>query len=194
MHRTLFNAAAIAVLAGASLFAHCDSLDGPVVNAARDAIKTGDVNVVLPWVQPADEATIKQAFARTLSVRKLNPDAQSLADTWFFETVVRVHRAGEGAPYDGLKPAGRDLGPAIPAADKAIATGNLDALAKMLTAATHDRLHAKFHRLEAAKNYKPADLKAGREYVAAYVDFLHFAERVHQALNATGDHAEAHEH
>ena len=41
------------------------------------------------------------------------------------ETVIRLHRAGEGAAYTGLKTAGADYGPAIPAAEYAVETGDL---------------------------------------------------------------------
>ena len=88
--------------------AHCDTLDGPVVTAAKEALDTGDANPVLIWVQEKDEAQIREAFNKTLSVRKLSPETKDLADMYFFETLVRVHRAGEGASYTGLKPAGLD--------------------------------------------------------------------------------------
>ena len=104
--------------------AHCDTLDGPLVGTARRALETGKVNPVLAWVRPQDEAEIRAAFARATAVRRTGPDARSLADTWFLETVVRVHRTGEGAPYTGLKPAGQDLGPGIRAADASIDTGS----------------------------------------------------------------------
>lgn len=188
MRTAILHSLALALLSATALPAHCDSLDGPVVTAARHALSAGDVNLVLPWVSAKDEPAIRSALARTLSVRNLNPEAKDLADTWFFETVVRIHRAGEGAPYDGLKPAGRDLGPAIAAADKAVESGSDDALIKLLTAAAQEGLHHRFHILLEAKNYKPADLKAGREYVAAYVDFLHFAERLHQAMSTGHAH------
>ena len=47
-------------------------------------------------------------------------------------TIVRVHRASEGAPYTGLKPAGVDLGPAVPAADRALDTGSTESLERLL--------------------------------------------------------------
>ncbi len=109
-----------------NLFAHCDGMDGPVISAAKNALDTGDINLVLFWVQRKDEAELKKAFQKTMAVRKLNPEATELADMYFFETLVRIHRAGEGEPYTGIKPAGRDLGPAVPAADKAIADGKLN--------------------------------------------------------------------
>lgn len=165
----------------AKVFAHCDGLDGPVVTVAKKALETGDVNLVLIWVQKKDEAEIKKAFQKTLAVRKLNPEAKELADMYFFETLVRIHRAGEGAPYTGLKPAGRDLGPAIPAADKAIVDGKLEPLFKLLTDTIHNGLHEKFKDVMAKKNFKKDDVEAGRKYIEAYVLFIHYVEELHEA-------------
>ena len=85
--------------------AHCDGLDGPVVAAAQTALQTGNINHVLIWVRPEDAAEIERAFDEARTVRKLSPVAEKLADRSFFETVVRVHRVSEGAPYTGLKTA-----------------------------------------------------------------------------------------
>ncbi|HZD40652.1 MAG TPA: DUF6448 family protein, partial [Terriglobales bacterium] len=118
MNKQMFTAVItvclIFFMAGLSLprqaIAHCDGLDGPVVKAAQNALQTGNVDLVLIWIRPKDEKEIRTAFQKTLAVRQLNPQARELADMYFFETLVRVHRAGEGAPYTGLKPPGRDLG------------------------------------------------------------------------------------
>src|SRR5512134_4067274 len=75
-------------------FGHCDTLDGPVIQLARQALETGNVNLVLPWVRSADEDEIRHAFEHAQAVRKLGPEARNLADTHFFETLVRIHRAG----------------------------------------------------------------------------------------------------
>ncbi len=170
---------------------HCDGLDGPVVTSAKRALEKGDVKLVLPWVKADAEPEIREAFQRTLSVRKAGGEARALADTWFFETLVRVHRAGEGAPYTGLKPAGRDLGPAIPAADAALETGKPQLLVKLLADATHAGLHERYLRAAAArKDYAPGDVEAGRRFVAAYVDYLHYVERVYAAATKGGAHGE----
>lgn len=163
------------------VFAHCDGMDGPVVKAAKKALETGNVNLVLNWVQQKDETEITKAFQKTLAVRKLNPDAKELADMYFFETLVRVHRAGEGAPYTGLKPAGRDLGPAIPAADRAIEDGVGEPLVKLLTGVVQDGLHGLFHEVVAKKNFTKDDVEGGREYVKTYVEFVHYVERIYEA-------------
>jgi hypothetical protein len=92
----------------------------------------------LIWVEDKDEAEIRTAFEQTLAVRALSTQARELADR-FFETLVRVHRAGEGEPFTGLKPAGRDLGPAIAAADEAVRVGSVEAVNRLLTA--HDQGH-----------------------------------------------------
>lgn len=182
--------------------AHCDGLDGPVVTAARKALDTGNVKLVLIWVQKHDEAELSAAFDRALAVRRLGAPARELADTYFFETLVRLHRAGEGAPYTGLKPAGRDLGAAIPAADRAIETADLEPVSALLEREMSAGLTERFHRLLEAKRQATGDVEAGRRYVAEYVTFIHYVERLHQGAvgpahghEAEGEAAEAaHEH
>ncbi len=134
-----FRLALASVLLGAGLIfpqvalSHCDTMDGPVVAAAKAALEKKDATPVLKWVQKEDEAEIKAAFAKTLAVRAIGPEARELADQFFFETLVRVHRAGEGAPFTGLKPAGSDLGPAVERADKALESDSVSIVAKVMT-------------------------------------------------------------
>lgn len=176
------------------LLAHCDGLDGPVVKAAESALVSGNPNLALIWVQEDDEPELRAAFRQAMDVRALGPEARELADRHFFETVVRLHRAGEGAPYTGLKPAGRDLGPAIPAADRAVETGDLDALEELLVEELRHGLHESFARLRERRGYHPDDVARGREYVSAYVEFVHYVERVHaDATHGAGGHYVEHE-
>src|SRR5512141_466404 len=119
----LMTVAALALQPPPAL-AHCDAMDGPVVQAAQAALAKNDVGLVLRWVPSDQEAAIRAAFARTVAVRALGTDARTLADTWFFETLVRVHRAGEGAPFDGLKPAGH-IEPFMVNVDRSLETGSM---------------------------------------------------------------------
>ena len=176
----LLVALAMSVLLPAPVFAHCDGLDGPVVKSARAALEARNVALVAIWVQPQDEPEIRRAFEQTLVVRSLSSQAKELADRFFFETVVRVHRAGEGAAFTGLKPAGRDLGPAIPAADKALEERSLEPLVTLLTDTMRDRLRRHFNEAVTARTYDVGDVAAGREYVRAYVEFIHFVERLYE--------------
>jgi hypothetical protein len=169
------------VVGASSVSAHCDGLDGPVVQAARKALQTNNVNLVLVWVQKQDEPELKAAFKQALSVRKLSPESKALADRHLFETLVRLHRSGEGAPYTGLKPAGRDLGPAIPAADHAIESGETAALETLLVNEMRRGLRESFSRVQDKRKYNPDDIAAGRAYVKAYVEYIHFVERLHDA-------------
>jgi hypothetical protein len=165
----------------ARAFAHCDGLDGPVVKAAQRALETRNPALVLIWVQERDEPEIRKAFEQTLAVRALSSQARELADRFFFETLVRVHRAGEGAPFTGLKPAGRDLGPAIPAADEAVRVGSVEPVRHLLTGAIQDRLRQQFAEVMATKTFAPDDVAAGRAYVKAYVEFIHFVELLYDS-------------
>jgi hypothetical protein len=179
----------IAVAVGLGLFAltpahalaHCDGLGGPVVKAAQRALETRNPALALIWVQERDEPEIRNAFEQTLAVRAFSPQARELADRFFFETLVRVHRAGEGAPFTGLKPAGRDLGPAIPAADEAVRIGSVEPVGQLLTVAIRERLRQQFGEVVAAKTFASDDVAAGRAYVKAYVEFIHFVELVYES-------------
>lgn len=168
--------------------AHCDTLDGPVVETARKALDKGDVTPVLKWVKKAYEAEIREAFKKTLTVRAKGTEAKELADTYFFETLVRLHRAGEGAPYDGVKPAGT-VEPIVVATDEALATGKIDELTKELSGKLKEGILERFHRVLETKKHANDSVIAGREYVEAYVVFLHYVERLHLDLSG---HTTAH--
>ena len=133
---------AIIALSGKA-YAHCDTLDGPVVQTARMALEKGDVTPVLKWIQADDEKEIRAAFQKTLTVRSKGAEARDLADMYFFETLVRIHRAGEGAPYTGLKP-GEAVDPAVALADKALETGSVDKLVNILTKAMDSGIRERF--------------------------------------------------
>lgn len=175
----------------APVAAHCDSMGGPVVTAARAALKQGKVELVLAWVLPQDEALIRDAFARTVSVRRAGGESMALADLWFFETLVRVHRAGEGEPYTGLKPAGQEPEEGIAAADRALAAGTVDALAPKIAEHVAEGIRERFERVQALSTYDPGDVAAARAYVHAYVEYIHFVEGIVEAAHAEGHSGEA---
>lgn len=197
---TLKSAILIAVLLLSGLMlpktaeAHCDSMDGPVVLAAQDALKTGNINLVLIWVNEEQEDEIRTSFQKTLEVRDVNENVRELADTYFFETLVRLHRESEGAPYTGLKPAGTDFGPVIPAGDHALETGSLRELRDLIVREFEAGLHAYFDGMMEAKNFDPSDIEAGREFVHKYVAFMHYAEPVYNAVKADVTAKNAHQH
>ena len=173
-----------------SLYAHCDTLDGPVVETARKALASGDITPLLKWVAADDEQMIRTAFQKTLGVRKFGPQARDLADMYFFETLVRIHRAGEGAPYTGLKP-GTAVDPAVALADKALESGSVDKLVNILTDATAKGIRERFHRALKAKKHADESVTAGREFVESYVIFTHYVEGLHSMIKGASEH---HEH
>lgn len=174
----------------ASVLAHCDTLDGPVVADARVALDKGDITPVLKWIQADDEPELKAAFAKARDVRKLNPEAQALADNYFFETLVRIHRAAEGAPYTGLKPAGT-VEPPIAKADLSLEKGNVDELAKAIASHTEAGIRERFQHALATKKHAQESVEAGRDYVAAYVTYVHYVEGIVNAVHAAAHHGEA---
>lgn len=167
------------------LSAHCDSMDGPVIQAAMRALAANAVELALVWVRPDGEDEIRDAFRRTMKVRAAGGEAQDLADRWFFETLVRVHRMGEGEPYTGLKPAGSDVSEGIVQAERALEAGSVEELAGGISHRTADVLREKFAHVEDLSRYHAADVEAGRAYVRAYTEYVHFVEALHAML--TGD-------
>jgi len=167
---------------------HCDTMDGPVVKAAKRALGTGRVNLVLPWVPRKAEIELKKAFERTLSVRKLGKEAADLADYWFFETAVRLHREGEGAPYTGLKPAGLDWGPVVPGAEKAIEKGDAKEVIELLSHTVEEELQERFEHAMAKRKFDENDVEAAREYVQAELGFVLFSHHLYTAITGSGEH------
>lgn len=177
---------------------HCDTMDGPVVKAAQKALETRNVNLILPWVPKKAETELKKAFGKTILVGKQGKRAEELADYWFFETVVRLHRAGEGAPYTGLKPAGLDWGPVVPKAEKAIEKGNAQEAIDFVLHTVKEELEERFHRAMSKKDYDENDVKAAREYVQAVLGFVLYSHSLYAFVKGGGAHGEEgggrHEH
>mgnify|MGYP001767508066 CR=1 FL=1 len=174
---------------------HCDTVDGPVVTAAQKALETENVTPVLMWVQEKNEVEVKAAFEHALAVRKLGPKAKELADMYFFETLVRIHRAGEGAPYTGVKPAGSVVEPAVVEADKALETGSVEHLEKHLVEAAAKGIRDRFTAALEAKKHAGESVSAGRKFVASYVTFVHYVERLHTDIAAkASEHGAAEQH
>ena len=171
-------------------FAHCDTLGGPVVTDAKQAIALHDITPVLKWLKQGDEAEVRRIFDQTMRVRQLSPAAQELADRFFFETVVRLHRAGEGAPYTGLRDESPE--PVIRLTDDSLSTGSPDALFQALNSHLKSELTKRFAAARAAKAESALSVEGGRHYVTTYIELTHFVERVHGAVVAT--EAEAHGH
>jgi hypothetical protein len=165
-----------------------------VVTAARQALEAGEEDLVLPFVPEDGEAEVRAMFAAVRQVRGLGDAARDVADRLFFETVVRVHRAGEGAPYTGLKPAGLDVGPAIPLAERAIATGSSDELADYLTGVLRDELKHRLEEVNTLAAAKDQSLSDARGYVEAMLGFQVYSHHLLVAMHAPAHGDAGHRH
>lgn len=177
---------------------HCDSMDGPVVLAARRALAAGDARLVLPYVKASGEAEVLRAFERTMAAHDGSKAANEVADLYFCETVVRVHRAGEGAPYTGLKPAGLGFGPVVPVVEQAIEQGSPDELIELLTEKVRHEVLERFGRAMTLKRHAGESVAQGREYVEAMLGLEVWSHNLYGTASA-GPHEEhgaarGHEH
>jgi hypothetical protein len=197
-HTNLFKTGLLSVAAVVALFlvsprdaaAHCDTLDGPVIQDARKAIDAKDITPILKWVKPKDEKSVRAAFQKVITNKAKNHEE---AEHKFFSTLVKIHRSGEGASFTGLKPAGA-VEPAVAEADKALASGSADALVKLVTDDIAAGIKSRFDHAAAAYKHKDDSVAQGREFVEAYVAYTHYVERLHQVatgkVGAHGEHAE----
>lgn len=166
--------------------AHCDTEDGPAVTDGRRALETGKVNIALKWVHQGDEPEVRDAFTRAVAERSLSPEAREVADRHFLDVLVRVHRAGEGAGFDGIKPTGAVVPPQVVAADRALEGSSIEPLRGLVADERWQELERRFDRAVALKSFDVDDLAAAREYMDAYVSFFKYAEG--------HDHDEQHTH
>jgi hypothetical protein len=179
-------AAGISVLLAKSASAHCDTTGGPIIPEAKAALEKGDVTPILKWVKKDNEAEIKAAFTRAVAVRAKGPEAKELANQYFLETLVRLHSAGEGAPYTGIKD--EPVEPIVALADKALAKGSANEMITKISSHMAGAIMEKFNKaLEAVKD-KDKSVEAGRQFVEAYVTYMHYVEGIHSAIMSAGGH------
>ena len=162
---------------------HCDTFSGPVIQDAKLALEKGSVTPVLKWIKKEYEKEITDLFNKTLLVRTKGNEAKELADMYFFETLVRLHRAGEGEPYTGLKTA--EVEPIVALSDQSLATGQIDELITELNKEAGKNIKELFTVVLEKKKHANDSVEAGREYVTAYVTFMHFVENIHTSLAGT---------
>lgn len=197
MMQILFGIAAaigLLLLFSRRAYAHCDTMDGPAVKDGKKALETGNINYAYKWIFEEYEEELKEIYELALKARKFGQYAKEVADRWFLENFVRIHRAGEGASYEGLKPSGTVLEPVVAAADKAIDIGNMSPLKGLVTEEEYHVLKEKFDRAIALKDFDINDVKAAREYVNAYVTFFKMAEGEEHDHGQAHGHEQVHEH
>ncbi|WP_319371578.1 DUF6448 family protein [uncultured Ilyobacter sp.] len=177
------------------ILAHCDTMDGPLVMDIKKSLKSKNIIPVLKWIKENDEEEIKNMFKKVLFFSKENSELKELLELYFIETVVRVHRNGEDAPYNGLKPSGFPIDPIIEKGDLSIENGEIDSLSEFLTKEIKIIIENKFKKALELKDKADIDVEIGRQYTEAYADYIHFIESLHQLIEgAHHTHDEKHKH
>ncbi|ALU39091.1 hypothetical protein AS188_04230 [Kocuria flava] len=169
-------AAVVVCLRPVRASAHCDTMDGPAAQDGRRALETGNPDHAVKWVDAGHEGELREIFALARTARDQGGAAREVAERWFLENLVRLHRAGEGAPYTGLKPSGAPVGEEVAAADRCIDAGSLEPLTGLVRPEQVPELQDRLAAVLARKGHDVDDLEAGRAYVEAYVRFVKLAE------------------
>ena len=174
----------LCLLLSGMAWGHCDTTGGPIIPEAKAALEKGDVTPTLKWVKKEHEAEDKTAFAKAVAVRSTGGEAKELADQYFLETLIRLHRAGEGAPFTGIKD--EPVEPIVAMADKSLVDGSIEEMIEKIAGHLGEAIGEKFHKAMEAQKDKDKSVEAGREFVEAYVTYVHYVEAVHAAIMSAG--------
>jgi hypothetical protein len=189
--KTIYSLLVLAVIGAsvfvASVYAHCDTMSGPVAIAANKALESGDIKLVQIWVGQNQEKELRERFRECLSVSKMGGQAKELSDKYFIETVIRLHRQAEGMPFTGVKPA-QPLPPDVAAAEKALEAGDTKIVTELLSGEMKNGVQKWFDQAMQAKKHKDESIEAGREWVDAYVKYVVYVHGLHLKINAGPQH------
>lgn len=184
---SLFLLLMLTVFMGTPVSAHCDSYDGPVIKDAVKALETNNVNLVLKWVSPEQGKEIIPLFNRTYQLKSGDKEVYAIIEKHFFETLVRLHRETEGAPYTGLKPAGTTK-QIIQMTDEAIKAGSMDDFLVKFNSHINKVIREKYQKVSKLNKVKDNSTELGREFVEAYVDYTHTVEALDDIMEHGGGH------
>jgi hypothetical protein len=162
-----------------------DITNGSVMNAAKIALDTGNVNYILIWVPEESENKLKNLFEKTVCERRAGKDVQDTSFDWYFETVNRLHRASEGALYTRVNPDGLDESPVVPKVKRAIETCEAEEIIGFIPKTQEHDFRHRFHHLIEKKNYDVNNVAAGREYIAEFIDFILYLH--HLCTSSSGE-------
>lgn len=167
--------------------AHCDRLNGPVAVAAKKALETGNVLKALIWVGEQQAEELKAKFTQSLEVYNNGEPSRQLAERYFMETTVRLHREVEGMPYTGLKPA-QASSEDIQTAEQALDSGDLSPVTDLLAEEIQQKTNELYKQAMQAKESRGESVEAGRRWVDAYVKYIVHVHSLYQKIQAGPAH------
>jgi len=178
--------AMVFMLTSISGFAHCDSYDGPVIKDALTALDNNNVELVLKWIDAHQEQEVIALFNKTYNLKDGDIEVYTIVEKHFLETLVRLHRETEGAPFTGLKPAG-SMTPMVEMADRSIEINSMEEVSKTVTTHLEEVLRERYAKVMELSKTKDNSVEEGRAYVHAYVEYTHTLEALEHILH--GDFA-----
>ena len=175
------------LLAALPASAHCDSYDGPVIKDATRALETNNVNLVLKWITNEQEQEIIPLFNKTYNLKKGDKEVYAIVEKHFFETLVRLHRETEDAPYTGLKPVGSTK-QIIQLTDSALHEDDIEGFIVKLDKHLNKVIHEKYQKVAELYKVKDESKAQGRAFVEAYVDYTHTIAAIHDIIEHGATH------
>ena len=187
MVSTLTLSLGMLLLFATPAFAHCDSYDGPVIQDAYKALENKNVAYILKWIDAEQEKEVITLFDKTVRLKNEDVEIYNIVEKHFLETLVRLHRETEGAPYTGLKPAGSTTA-IVQMADNSIASKEVKTMLTKLNKHIQGTITEKYEKVMKLEKVKDNSVAEGRAYVEAYVDYTHTLEAIEAVLEHGGHH------
>ena len=165
-----------------------DITKGLVMDAAKMALDTGNVNYVLIWVPEASENKLKNLFDKTVCEHRDRKDVQDIALDWYFETVSRLHRSRKRVLYTFMKPDGLDESQIFQKVERAIEIGDVEELIGDIPYTKEGDLRQRFRHVMDKRNYDVNNIAAGRAYVSAFIDFIIYVHNLSTSIPGEEGH------
>ncbi len=180
---------AVFLLAPAGLRAHCDRVNGPVAKSARQALKTGQFKPVAIWIGEEQEAALQDRFESSLKAYRAGGPGKKVAKSYFMSEAIRLHRAAEGMPFTGLKPAS-ELPIDLKLAEKARETGDVQPVVDLLSSELEQKVKKWFKTSREARRQweQQQNVETGRKWADAYVKYIIYVHKLYQKIMAGPPH------
>ncbi|MGI5819075.1 MAG: DUF6448 family protein [Armatimonadota bacterium] len=182
----------LAAVTTGAVWAHCDRINGPVAKDAISALEQRDFGVVQIWVGEDQELELRARFDEALTVGQQSEAAREMAERYFIETAIRLHREAEGMHFTGVKPAA-EPSPDIAAAERALEMADVTIVTDYLKARIDEEVGAWFAGAREAQGHRHTSVEAGRKWIDAYVKYVVFIHTLSEVIEAGPPHG-AHDH
>lgn len=178
----------VMTMLGFQVLGHCNSREGPVAIDVKKALEKGDFQLIARWISAEDEQELKDKFNKCRKIyQEEKGDKQEVAREYLMETTVRLHRAAEGMPFEGLQSVG-SFPDDIEKGEQALEEENIESILNLLIEELQQEAKKWFQEAVEAKQTKNESIPEGRNYTSAYVKYITFVHKIYNEIKSGPPH------